>query len=89
MTAPKISSHAKNRQKAIRDITVYGMVMDAILSATKISVGFVTASTALVADGLHSLSDMITDIFVLIVNRYAHNDPDDCSTSFMITELVL
>lgn len=77
MTAPKISSHAKNRQKAIRDITVYGMVMDAILSATKISVGFVTASTALVADGLHSLSDMITDIFVLIVNRYAHNDPDD------------
>jgi cation diffusion facilitator family transporter len=77
MTTQKISPQAQARQKAIRDITVYGMIMDAILSAIKISTGFITMSTALVADGLHSLSDMVTDIFVLIVNRYAHNDPDD------------
>lgn len=77
MTTQNTSPHSQVRQKAIRDITLYGMVMDGVLSATKIAVGFVTTSTALIADGLHSLSDMITDIFVLIVNRYAHNDPDD------------
>lgn len=65
------------RQKAIHTVTLYGMVMDLTLSVAKILSGVVVNSTALIADGLHSLSDMLTDILVLIVNKLAHEDPDE------------
>jgi len=68
---------SKVRQKAIHNITVYGMLMDLVLSFTKIVSGYMVSSTALVADGIHSFSDMLTDILVLIINRFSHEDPDE------------
>jgi len=68
---------SKTRQKAIHEVTVYGMLMDLILSVAKIVSGYMVSSTALVADGIHSFSDMLTDILVLIINRFSHEDPDE------------
>lgn len=67
----------EQRQKIIHNITLYGMIMDIILSGLKVFVGILVHSTALVADGIHSLSDMVTDIFMLIINKISHAEPDD------------
>lgn len=70
-----ISDH--EREKIVHNITVYGMVMDIFLSAAKLIIGAIYHSPGLVADGVHSLSDMLTDIFVLVINRFAHDAPDE------------
>lgn len=58
-------------------VTLIGMILDLLLAAAKIVGGIVFQSFALVTDGIHSLTDAITDVFVLIVTRIAHADPDE------------
>ncbi len=58
-------------------VTLVGMALDTILGIAKIIVGLLFYSYSLVADGIHSLSDMVTDIFVLIITRISHHGPDD------------
>ncbi|GAF87537.1 unnamed protein product, partial [marine sediment metagenome] len=53
-----------NRQiKSVTNLSITGNIL---LAATKMVVGFLAGSTALVNDGIHSLSDMTTDIAVLV-----------------------
>lgn len=42
------------------------MITNIFLALFKIIVGFISRSSALVADGLHSFSDLITDVFAII-----------------------
>ena len=49
----------------IRGATLTGMVANVLLSAVKIVVGALSGSQALVADGLHSVSDLTTDLAIL------------------------
>ena len=53
------------------------MILDLVLGLLKIGGGLVTQSFALVTDGIHSMTDAITDVFVLLVTRISHTDPDD------------
>jgi len=46
-------------------VTLLGIVVNIALSAVKLLVGLFTGSLALVADGIHSSSDMATDLAVL------------------------
>jgi len=62
--------------KQIRSITYLGIAINIALSALKIVIGFFTASLALIADGFHSLSDMATDVVVLIGLRLGSKEPD-------------
>lgn len=57
-------------------VTLIGAFVNAILSAMKMLVGWFGGSAALVADGLHSFSDLITDVLVYWVFRVAHRAPD-------------
>lgn len=57
-------------------VTLIGAVVNAILSAMKMLVGWFGGSAALVADGLHSFSDLITDALVYWVFGVAHQAPD-------------
>lgn len=57
-------------------VTLIGMALDLLLGFGKIAGGVFTQSFALITDGIHSLTDAITDIFVLIVTRIAYSDPD-------------
>ena len=45
----------------MRKVTLVGALLDFILGVLKILVGTIGHSQALVADGFHSLSDLITD----------------------------
>ncbi len=51
--------------------------MDFILGGLKLITGFVFNSVALVADGIHSFTDVLTDILVLWITRYSHQEPDE------------
>jgi len=63
------------RTEATR-VTLVGMVLDVFLGLLKIGGGIVTQSFALVTDGIHSMTDAVTDIFVLLVSRVAHTEAD-------------
>lgn len=63
------------RKDATR-VTLIGMWLDLLLGITKIVGGLLSQSFALVTDGIHSLTDAVTDIFVLVVARVSHTEPD-------------
>jgi cation diffusion facilitator family transporter len=44
---------------------------------TQIGVGIAAKSQALVADGIHSLSDLVADFVVLLANRHSQKDADE------------
>jgi cation diffusion facilitator family transporter len=65
------------RRKAAEKVTIIGAVLDTVLGILKILIGVIANSTALVADGIHSLSDLVTDFMVVIVLRLSHQAPDE------------
>lgn len=68
--------HPQSAKNEATHVTLVGMLLDLLLGAGKIVGGVVTNSFALVTDGIHSLTDAGTDIFVLMVARVAHTEPD-------------
>jgi cation diffusion facilitator family transporter len=64
------------RYREIRKVTLIGSVIDLLLGVGKICVGLFAGSHALVADGVHSLSDLATDFLVLFAAKHAHRAAD-------------
>lgn len=60
----------------MQSVTVLALVANFILFAVKISVGLFAGSVALFADGIHSLSDMATDLGVMLGVRLGARKPD-------------
>jgi cation diffusion facilitator family transporter len=65
-----------NRQ--IRFITNVSIVSNLALSVMKFAVGLLAGSIALIADGVHSLSDMATDVAVLLGVHFGSKKADEC-----------
>ncbi|SIQ88163.1 cation diffusion facilitator family transporter [Alkalispirochaeta americana] len=61
----------------VMHITLTGAVLNCLLGGVKIALGILAGSRALVADGFHSLSDLITDGAVLLGLHAASRPPDD------------
>lgn len=57
------------REKEISRVTVWGAVCNLLLSCLKLVAGIVGRSSAMVADAVHSFSDLITDVIVLVMVR--------------------
>ena len=53
-----------------RRVTVWGLVVNLFLSVLKLVVGLLAFSQALIADAVHSMSDSVTDLAVLIGAPY-------------------
>lgn len=51
-------------------ITWIGLFINLFLMCSKIGVGYISNSKALIADGIHSLSDGVTDLAILLGGRY-------------------
>ena len=64
------------RYATMRRVTLLGAALDLVLGAAKILGGLWTHSQSLVADGVHSLSDLATDVLVLYAAKHAHVPPD-------------
>lgn len=54
------------REKDIYRVTIIGTVVNALLVAVKFVAGIMGRSSALVADAVHSLTDFVSDIVVLV-----------------------
>ncbi len=55
---------------AVRRVTLGGMAVNVALSALKAATGYLAGSQALLADAVHSVSDLVTDFAVLLGVRY-------------------
>ncbi|RDE24289.1 cation transporter [Motiliproteus coralliicola] len=64
------------RKYAVR-ITWLGAIINGILGVAKVVVGWLFASHALIADGIHSLSDLVTDFMVVFIVNISHAEPDE------------
>lgn len=76
MNIPSQSTRAQ-RYQATKRVTVIGGVLDLVLGVLKITTGYLAASQALVADGVHSISDLATDFMVIWAAREASREPDE------------
>jgi len=65
------------RYLEVRKVTLIGSVVDLLLGVAKILVGWLAHSQALIADGLHSLSDLATDFVVLYAAKHSHREADE------------
>ncbi|MEA4986414.1 MAG: cation diffusion facilitator family transporter [Paludibacter sp.] len=66
-----------NRVKEARKVTWIGFAVNMVLTILKIIAGFVGKSTAMIADGIHSLSDFVTDVLVILFIGISDKDKDD------------
>ncbi|MBK1618848.1 cation transporter [Lamprobacter modestohalophilus] len=64
------------RARAIKRTSVVGAVINLLLSAIKIAAGWMGQSHALIADGVHSLSDLLSDVLVWFAGHKAAKGPD-------------
>lgn len=67
---------SEERYIAIRNITWLAITINILLTLLKIIFGIVGHSQALIADGLHSLSDLLVGIMTLIGAKYSTQPPD-------------
>ena len=67
----------EKRQRQIRTVTLWGAWINIFLATLKLAVGFWLRSSALVADGVHSISDLATDLVVLVGARASSAPPDE------------
>lgn len=58
-------------------VTQVGTVWDFLLTVGKIVIGLLTNSAALVAEGFHSLADLLFDLVVLLGMKIARKAPDE------------
>lgn len=65
-----------DRLKDIRSITIWGAVVNIALTVAKIVAGVVGRSAAMIADGIHSLSDLLSDIVVLVFTHISSKGKD-------------
>ncbi len=67
----------KSRERQITEVTLIGSIVNMVLSVFKILAGVFGASAAMIADGVHSLSDLASDIVVLIFVRISSKGKDE------------
>jgi cation diffusion facilitator family transporter len=62
--------------RTIKSVTYLGILVNIALTVVKVVVGLLSGSLALLADGIHSLSDVATDAVVLVGLRLSSKAPD-------------
>jgi cation diffusion facilitator family transporter len=65
------------RYAEARKVTLVGSVVDLVLGVGKIIAGYIGSSQALIADGIHSLSDLVTDVLVLFAAKHGSRAADE------------
>jgi len=72
-----VHHHIQEDNRQIRFVTNLGIAGNIILAVAKVVFGLLGGSAALVADGVHSISDMATDIALLLGVYFGSKKPDE------------
>jgi cation diffusion facilitator family transporter len=75
--AQEAQAHREMRRDASGRVAIVGALVNVLLSVVKVVVGVIGHSQALIMDGIHSLSDLLTDLLVLVASRHAAHGPDE------------
>ena len=67
---------SKTPYQLTRQVTLLSVLINTLLGGFKILIGFFGHSQALLADGVHSLSDLLTDALVLFAAKASNQGPD-------------
>ena len=74
---PEDTGHSPaERAAAASRSTWVSVVVNLALTSTQIVAGVLTKSHGLIADGIHSLSDLVADFVVLLANHHSKKDAD-------------
>ena len=74
---PEDTQHTTHeRAVAASRSTWVSVAVNIVLTAVQIAVGVLSRSQGLIADGIHSLSDLIADFVVLIASHHSKKDAD-------------
>ena len=90
----------KQRARKAQKVTWVGFFFNFLLTAFKILAGIFGKSTAMIADGIHSLSDFVTDLIVILFlnvsgkardedHRYGHGKYETFATLLISIALLL
>ena len=74
---PGNSLNSTDRYRETKKVTLVGAAINLFLAFIKILVGYIAQSQSLIADGVHSLSDLISDALVLVAARHSHREADE------------
>jgi len=66
----------EKRYKIGKKVSIIGLIVNILLSIIKIIVGITFSSMALIADGLHTVSDIASTIVILISIRFSQTPAD-------------
>lgn len=67
----------EQRKQETNRITLWGVLVNLVLSVIKVIGGILGQSQALLADGIHSISDLASDGMVLLAAKHAGEDADE------------
>lgn len=70
-------THDDERYRSTKRVAMVSAVVNLLLSVLKIVGGVFGLSTALIADGIHSLSDLLCDGIVMIAAHFASHEADE------------
>lgn len=65
------------KKQVAKRSTLVSVVVNISLATVQIIVGFISHSSALIADGVHSLTDLISDFVVLFANHHSSKSADE------------
>ena len=68
-------------------VVLVGVATDVAMAALKLTVGLAAGSRALVADALHSLSDVVSDGVTLAGLRAARRPPDEEAAALLFQRI--
>lgn len=72
-----ISFEDSQRHNQANQSTWVSVLVNILLTILQIAAGFVAHSQSLIADGMHSLSDLVCDFLVLIASYHSKNPADE------------
>jgi cation diffusion facilitator family transporter len=71
-----LADQSTQKHHVARKSTLVSIALNTVLMTLQIVIGVIAHSQALVADGVHSLADLVSDFVVLIANRHSGVKPD-------------
>lgn len=77
LVEPETEDVSPDRDAATRRSTWISVVVNVCLTLLQVITGVLTHSQGLVADGIHSLSDLVSDFVVLFAVHHSRKAPDD------------
>ena len=66
-----------DKQAAAKKSTLVSVVINIALTISQVVAGVISGSQGLIADGIHSLTDLVADFVVLFANHHSAKEADD------------